>query len=560
MSSGEHTRAFARNLALAESATAQQLWREAAEGWAQVTAVNPMVGYYWTRLGDARFEMGDHNGAIAAFEHADALRAGLHGEIRLKIARAYARSGDRNAALRALAQAVDRGLRSLAGVRDDETFRAFHHDPEFRKLAGLIDAKTMSRDEGWRFDLQFLWRELKRLAYDPFRFASEATFVQRIADLDRRVPELTDLQIVVEIEHLLALLGDGHAGIHPPAEADENRRALPVQFYAFEEGVFIIAAAAAHRDLLGAELLRVGERTIPELWDALTPLICRDNAQWLKTSIPHRLRETPILHAMGLIPDPNRANLTLRDPAGTERVVTLETDTSYHRSLLQRHFFTPERWIRLPETLEPPVPLYERNRGANFWFEALPHERLVYAQINAIRDLPQQTLPEFGDHLVGLAEEPGYDRLVLDLRWNPGGNTLLEMPLLHRLIGSKKLNVRGRLFAIIGRATFSAAQNFTTLLERHTNAIFVGEPTGSSPTFVGETIEFPLPYSQCSANVSDLLWQSGWPTDERPWVAPQFFTPPTFAAYRENRDPALDAIRALGLHLPAAVGSPCITE
>jgi hypothetical protein len=228
--------------------------------------------------------------------------------------------------------------------------------------------------------------------------------------------------------------------------------------------------------------------------------------------------------------------------------------------MLQRHFFTPDRWLTLPETLEPPAPLCERNRRLNFWFEPLPDERIVYAQINAIRDHPQQSLPAFGDQLVDLAEEAGYDRLVIDLRWNPGGNTLLEMPLLHRLIGSKKLNVRGRLFVIIGRATFSAAQNFTTLLERHTNAIFVGEPTGSSPTFVGETIEFQLPYSGYYANVSDLLWQSGWPMDERPWVAPQFFTPPTFAAYRANRDSALDAIRALGLHLPSAVGSPYAAE
>jgi tetratricopeptide (TPR) repeat protein len=555
-----HTQAFARDLALAESATAAQSWPEAAEGWARVTTANPVVSYYWTRLGDARFECGDLAGAITAFEQADELRDGLHGEIRLKMARAYARLGDRDSAVQQLTKAVERGLRSLAEVREDEAFRDLHDDAAFRELAGLTDVDAMSRDEGWRFDLRFLWRELKRLAYAPFRFASEATFLERIAEIDRRIPELTDLQIVVEIEKLLALLGDGHAGIHQTPEVDENRRALPVQFYAFEEGLFITAAGAAYRDLLGAEVLRIGERTIPELWAALTPLICRDNEQWLKSSIPHRLRETPVLHAMGLTPDPDRAALTIRDLSGTERVVQVESDTSHHRSMLQRHFFTPESWIRLPETLEPPVPLYERNRGLSFWFEPLPDERMVYAQINAIRDLPQQTLPAFGDQLVDLAEEPGYDRLVIDLRWNPGGNTLLEMPLLHRLIGSKKLNVRGRLFVIIGRATFSAAQNFTTLLERHTNAIFAGEPTGSSPTFVGETIEFQLPYSRCSANVSDLLWQSGWPTDERPWVAPQFFTPPTFAAYRANRDSALDAIRALGLHLPSAVGSPYAAE
>jgi hypothetical protein len=43
-------------------------------------------------------------------------------------------------------------------------------------------------------------------------------------------------------------------------------------------------------------------------------------------------------------------------------------------------------------------------------------------------------------------------------------------------------------------------------------------------------------------NVSDLYWQSSWPTDFRTWIAPQLYRPPTFAAYRENRDVAMEAI------------------
>ena len=106
------------------------------------------------------------------------------------------------------------------------------------------------------------------------------------------------------------------------------------------------------------------------------------------------------------------------------------------------------------------------------------------------------------------------------------------------------------MFVVIGRRTFSAAQNGATLIERHTEAIFVGEPTGASPNFVGETVPFELPYSKFRANVSDLYWQSSWPTDYRIWIAPLIYTPPTFAAYRAIRDPAVDAILACREHLP----------
>ena len=110
------------------------------------------------------------------------------------------------------------------------------------------------------------------------------------------------------------------------------------------------------------------------------------------------------------------------------------------------------------------------------------------------------------------------------------------------MIACPKINKRGKLFIVIGRRTFSAAQNAATLLERHTEAIFVGEPTGSSPNFIGEGVSFTLPYGNVFVSLSDLYWQSGWPRDRRKWIAPLLYTPPSFAAYRVNRDPAMEAI------------------
>ena len=97
----------------------------------------------------------------------------------------------------------------------------------------------------------------------------------------------------------------------------------------------------------------------------------------------------------------------------------------------------------------------------------------------------------------------------------------------------------GGLFVIIGRRTFSAAQNFSTYLDFHTNAIFVGEPTGSCPTFNGESIEFTLPNTGTRVNISDLLWQSGWPMDRRPWIPPDLYARP------HSRPTALAAMSAL---------------
>jgi hypothetical protein len=62
---------------------------------------------------------------------------------------------------------------------------------------------------------------------------------------------------------------------------------------------------------------------------------------------------------------------------------------------------------------------------------------------------------------------------------------------------------------------------------------------------------FTLPYSGVQVNVSDRFWQSSWPIDRRVWIAPTLYAPPTFESYRQNRDPAMEAIQAYRAARPA---------
>ena len=77
----------------------------------------------------------------------------------------------------------------------------------------------------------------------------------------------------------------------------------------------------------------------------------------------------------------------------------------------------------------------------------------------------------------------------------------------------------GKLFVIVGRTTFSAAMCGATQIERYTKAIMVGEPTGSSPNFIGETVMVRLPYSRWSASISESS-TIGWSRRSRnsPWM------------------------------------------
>jgi hypothetical protein len=177
-----------------------------------------------------------------------------------------------------------------------------------------------------------------------------------------------------------------------------------------------------------------------------------------------------------------------------------------------------------------------------YWFEPVTDERMIYCQINGIGDDSENPFRNFCKRLFEAVERPEVDALVLDLRHNGGGDTFTNVPLVEGLIRSEKLQQPGRLFLVIGRLTFSAAQNTTDELERRTKAILVGEPTGSSPNFIGESTRVLLPYTNWGASISDLWWQHSMAMDYRIWTNPQLYAPPTATAFRAHRDVALETI------------------
>jgi len=535
---------FPTLLARAELAIANEDWPQAARRWRDVVTVNPVNDAFWAKLAEARRKAGDDRGAIEAESEVYRLGNGYYrSHVAYRIATAHARLGELDDALTWLERAFDGGYQHLAGTRDDDDLAPLRDTPRFRELVGSIDRDRFSRDEGWQFDIRFAAHEIRRRAFAPFGVISEDAFNARVAAIESAVPTLTDHQVIVELLKLLRLLNDGHARVRPAEDRRDLRVVAPFECFLFEDGLFITATDQEHRDLLGARIQAIGGHAIPDVLAAFEPVMVRDNEndQWMKARIVDHLRQGSLLHALGLVPGPAAIPLTVCDLDDKQREVSMPTSGED---------LAADAWIRFEDTRESPPPLYLRHRDMPFWFTHLREESTIYVQFNVVRNTPGETMGELGERLAKLAEQSGSTRFVLDMRWNGGGNTLEEWALLQRLIASPPLNRPGAFFVIIGRNTFSAAQNGVNFLSVHSEAILVGEPTGSSPSFIGETSYFELPWSRTIMNVSDLHWVGTWPGDERIWLPPTLYAPPTFAAYRENRDPAMEAILTWNDHFP----------
>src|SRR5207244_2549875 len=101
----------------------------------------------------------------------------------------------------------------LQHVRDDEDLRSLRDDERFKKMAAVVDVARLSRDEGWRFDLDLLAREITRGHFAPFAKASKEQFDAEVRKLREEIPRLSDNQIAVGFQKLLRRVGDGHTGL-----------------------------------------------------------------------------------------------------------------------------------------------------------------------------------------------------------------------------------------------------------------------------------------------------------------------------------------------------------
>ena len=424
----------------AEEKTQAKAWDDAATLWAQAVAINPTQGLSWVRLGRARYHVGQYREAILAFEKTIELGAfpdlldheyNYRWRVAYDIARCYALLNEHEQALAWLERALALGYRDRAAILRDDDLRSLRDDRRFQDLVGLADATLLSREAGWRDDLAFLAQEIKRIHYDPFQHTTEDAFDQMVQDLHEAIPTLTDDQIIVDLMRLVRALGDGHSTL-ALWELGERLPDAPVEFYLFTEGVFVTAAAPAYSQLVGAQVLALGDHSVEQVITALTQIISRDNPMWIQQNAPGLMRKPRILYAMDLIPDPGVLPVTIRDSGEIIRTVHVPAGSGPVPDPL------PADWPTVLKQSGSPTPLYLQEAG-HYWFEYLPDAKVLYFHYRTVRDHLDEAFEQFCDRLFASLDTNEVDKFVIDMRRNGGGNTFLHFPLFRSIARSKKL-------------------------------------------------------------------------------------------------------------------------
>jgi hypothetical protein len=404
-------------------------------------------------------------------------------------------------------------------------------------LAHLGNAQPLKKID-WTSDLDFLSKELPQKHHDLFRIQSKNDYLAGLDKIKSRVNELTDFEIAIKLQQLIASIGDSHTKINYGQLIDKNR-ILPLQLYWFNDGLFILHTTHENTELLGQQILAVNGTPLKTITDSLRTLITTDNEAIVKSAVPKLFPLVQVLEHFGFTSG-QEIELALKDLTGKSRT----------------HIIRPAEMNRKNREMYKPdsLALCFRNERAFFvdYYQAM--DKIYYLQYNKCwskelelqygNDTSAEKLPSFKafeNKVFQTLKTMSADKIVFDLRFNEGGNSAQGTALIEKIAKYLENNPNKKIFVVLGRETFSSAILNAMDFKRLTNAVFVGEETGGKPNHFGEVRNFKLPSSGIRVDYSTKYFKR---SDEKAnTLSPDIKLELSFSDFGRGIDPVYEWIR-----------------
>ncbi len=359
---------------------------------------------------------------------------------------------------------------------------------------------------------------------------------------------LSRAQFWMGVSRLVALAGNGHTRLARGQMAAAFAQ-VPLRLQFFADGLHVVRADQQHADLLGARVLALDGRSVYDAFAAVLSFVS-GTAEHARPIAPSILVSPPLLQVIW--PETDGKNLHLRFEAAsglvTDRSIAMLPEAASDDEI--------QAWPSLLHSL-PTLP-WALTEPSRVVFTRELENNGLYLRLNATLDDADGPLDAQLAAVLTRAPRDGWRWVVLDLRFNAGGNYLKTVAFTREL--PRHLAPAGTLWLLTGNQTFSAA--ITTLARAkyfaRGRARIVGEQIGDRDQFWAERgAPFVLRNSNITIDYATGMhdWVNGCRSVTRCFwlnflygVAAGDLTPQTmigwrFADFVAGRDTLLDWVR-----------------
>ena len=323
------------------------------------------------------------------------------------------------------------------------------------------------------------------------------------------------ISLYFELSKLAAMLHDGHTGVGIPQEMLQF-----MEFYPYSTdlvgGKFIVSAVGSdYENCVGKEIVELNGKTPDKVFSALKEIISYDTEAFALDQANKRMNMRDALEFAGLGSDDGNVRMKFSDgaeiifaPLSYEAVNSISYNTlvmSLERTLTARSFY--ECYDILEDTL--------------------------FVQYNTCTNADGYSVADFSRDVIGFIDDIGFSRVIVDLRFNGGGNSMLLDSFIKQL-GKRISAGKCKGFVLIGTDTFSSAVLNAWDLKK-AGCVLVGTPTGGAINHYGELGYVTLSNSGINAMYSTkhfVLDPSAAPGS----IQPDVFVDFTIEDYKNGHD------------------------
>ena len=297
--------------------------------------------------------------------------------------------------------------------------------------------------EAWRADLRFAADSF--LARDrSFSDDARARFRSTVAALADSADRLTNQEMIVRLARAVATAGNAHTRLYLVRNRSEVRR-LPVRVWWFADGLFVVRAQPGYEALLGARLLGICGRPVAQVRRAVQPLYAGNDA-WADYISTYTMTSPDVLAGLHVCPAGAAPTVAFVDRGGRRGQRVLEPLPLRHSNdpaeawwdLTPTHPGVQGPWLSALPADPARLPLYLRDPRRPYWMEYLPAQRVLYIQHNRAVATQGEGMDAFTARvLAALAAQP-VGKVVVDERFNTGGNLQVARPFIERLAAAAR--------------------------------------------------------------------------------------------------------------------------
>ncbi len=382
---------------------------------------------------------------------------------------------------------------------------------------------------GWRQDIEWISDSLPLIHYDLFMYQPRDSLDARLERLEASLDSLSDMAIAMELTRVLASMKCSHTGITFWERCEI--KAYPISVIWLEDGLFVTAIDTSHEELIGSRLLTYGESTAEEAARAMAGMFPATNDVVPRTNAENIMMLASCMTALGYG--------SITEPVEFRFLKTGGDTVTLH---LEAVDFTYTNMVDFHSCGSVSLPLWLSFDDC-YWHRYLPQRKMLYCAYNSCNMMQGYPVEEYVDDLRAVVETEDVRDIVIDLRRNGGGNSLVATPIIQWL---KELSESTdiAISLVIGRWTYSSGILNAMEIADIPGVTIYGEMTGGSPNHLGEVRTAVLPFSGLTVSYPTKYFE----TVEGPGttMVPDITVPLTPDMFFHGADNVLDSISSHG--------------